>query len=268
MPSGAGRSTAKADEASAAAIVLEELARRRLSRQQLAQNARISLSTLEKALSGRRPFTLATIVRLEQALGISLRQGANGRSVNGGAATDATAPVAAPTSAREQAPDELGSYSRAAVSWIEGAYLTIRPSFGVLGAVYAYCTEIGWDPARSSLIFRESERLDAAFSQRGVVAVPSFSGHIYLVTNEHGQHRLIVVGRPSINGEMHGILTTLQVGRGAHLMPVSAPIALIPLQRVRAAHFGRIDTTHSAHAEYHALLRRTLEEPFARLLSI
>src|SRR6187431_3722810 len=66
-----------------AAIVLEELARRRLSRQQLAEMARISLSTLEKALSGRRPFTLATLVRLEQALGISLRRGSS-PGVDGG----------------------------------------------------------------------------------------------------------------------------------------------------------------------------------------
>src|SRR5215475_3124815 len=109
----AGNGTGRAP----AAIVLEELARRRLSRQQLAQQARISLSTLEKALSGRRPFTLATIVRLEQALGISLRVGSD-------AGATPTAP-AAPL----QAPADLGSYARAAVSWIEGAYLTIRPSF-------------------------------------------------------------------------------------------------------------------------------------------
>jgi hypothetical protein len=160
------------------------------------------------------------------------------------------------------------SYSRAAVSWIEGAYLTIRPSFGDISAIYAYCTEIAWDAARSSLVFHESERLDAAFSQQGVVSAPSFSGHIYLVTNEHGQHRLIVVGRLSISGEMHGILTTLQVGRGAHLIPVSAPIALVPLKRVEAAHFGRIGRGHGAYAQYHALLKRTLEVPFALLLSI
>lgn len=43
-----------------AARVREELARRRISRQQLADDARISISTLEKALAGRRPFTLAT----------------------------------------------------------------------------------------------------------------------------------------------------------------------------------------------------------------
>ncbi|HEX6661809.1 MAG TPA: hypothetical protein VF067_08080, partial [Sphingomicrobium sp.] len=48
-----------------ALIVREELARRRLSRQWLADQARVSLSTLEKALVGSRPFTLTTVVRLE-----------------------------------------------------------------------------------------------------------------------------------------------------------------------------------------------------------
>jgi hypothetical protein len=93
------------------------------------------------------------------------------------------------------------------------------------------------------------------------------SGHIYLVTNEHGQYRLIVVARPSISGEMHGILTTLQVGRGAHLIPVATPIALVPLRRLAHVHFGRIHAGHGAHAQYRALLKRTLDEPFALLLS-
>src|SRR5713101_9323889 len=58
---------------SVAALVREQLARRRISRQHLADQAKISISTLEKALSGRRPFTLATTVRLEEALGVPLR---------------------------------------------------------------------------------------------------------------------------------------------------------------------------------------------------
>lgn len=255
MRRSADRDAGSGEGRTSAAIVLEELARRRLSRQQLAQLARISLSTLEKALSGRRPFTLATMVRLEQALGVSLR----------GEAERVSPPK--PARVAELAPDEVGSYARAAVSWIEGAYLTVRPSFGDKGAVYAYRTEIFWDAGRSSLAFRESERIDAAFSQQGIVSVPSFSGHIYLVTNEHGQYRLIVVARPSINGEMHGILTTLQVGRGAHLIPVSAPIALVPSRGLAQVHFGRIPAGHSAYAQYRALLRRTLDEPFAVLLA-
>src|SRR5262249_61389314 len=72
-----------------AAIIREEIARRRITRQLLADQAKISISTLEKALSGRRPFTLATTIRLEEALGVSLRKretGAAGNSVPVGGA--------------------------------------------------------------------------------------------------------------------------------------------------------------------------------------
>src|SRR3954454_8254931 len=58
-----------------AAQIREEIARRRISRQHLAEQAKLSISTREKALGGRRPFTLATTVRLEQALGVSARKG-------------------------------------------------------------------------------------------------------------------------------------------------------------------------------------------------
>ena len=232
-----------------AAQIREELARRRISRQLLADQAKISISTLEKALSGRRPFTLATTIRLEQALGVVLR--------NNHAAVPAPNGVA---------PDELGFYSRRAVAWIEGAYLTLRPSFGDKDAVYAYRTEISWDGPSSRLTFRESERLDAAFTQQGEVSVPNPSGHIYLVTNVHGQYRLIIVARPTISGEMHGILTTLQVGRGAHLTPVAAPIALIPLDALKEVHFGRVGPGDSCHATYRQYLKRTVEEPFAVFL--
>ena len=53
-----------------AETIREELARRRISRQTLAEQAKLSLSTLEKVLGGRRPFTLATTVRDEPARSI------------------------------------------------------------------------------------------------------------------------------------------------------------------------------------------------------
>jgi hypothetical protein len=62
------------------------------------------------------------------------------------------------------------------VSFIEGVYLTLRPSFGDRSDIYAYRTEIAWDAASSSLVFRESERVDAEFAQAGRVAVPNQSG--------------------------------------------------------------------------------------------
>jgi hypothetical protein len=107
----------------------------------------LSLSTLEKVLGGRRLLTLATAVRVEEALGVSLRR----------SAPDADAPLKDGV-----APDGLGAYSRRGATWLEGVYVTVRPSFGEKGAIYAYRTEILWDEATSRLVFREAERLDAS----------------------------------------------------------------------------------------------------------
>ena len=233
--------------------VREELARRRISRQALAEQAKLSLSTLEKVLGGRRPFTLATTVRLEQALGVALRKG-----------HDKTPPAAVNG---EVSPDSLGAYSRRAVTWLEGTYITVRPSFGDKEAIYAYRTDIAWDAPSSSLVFREGERLDAAYTQYGEVAVPNQSGHIYLVTNRHGQHRLITVSRPTILGEMYGIITTLLAGRGSLLTPIAAPIAFLPIKMIARPTLGRVLKDDTNYAVYREHLRKTTEEPFALFLS-
>ena len=238
-----------------AETIREEIARRRMSRQALAEQAKLSLSTLEKVLGGRRPFTLATTVRLEQALGVSLRKGA-----------ESVAPGKPPAGNGDVAPDSLGAYSHRAVSWLEGVYITVRPSFGDKDAIYAYRTEIGWDAAVSSLIFREGERQDSAYTQWGEVAVPHQSGFIYLVTNRNGQHRLITASRPTITGEMYGIITTLLAGRGSTLTPIAAPIAFLPIKNVASPTLGRITSDDSNYALYRTHLRRTTEEPFALFL--
>ncbi|MFB9262311.1 multiprotein-bridging factor 1 family protein [Bradyrhizobium erythrophlei] len=236
-----------------AETIREEIARRRISRQALAEQAKLSLSTLEKVLGGRRPFTLATTVRLEQALGVALRR----------------APAATPLAASangEVAPDSLGSYSRRAVSRIEGTYITVRPSFGDKDAIYAYRTVIAWDEVAASLGFHEGERQDADYTQYGEVAVPNESGFVYLVTNRHGQHRLITVSRPRNTGEMYGIITTLLAGRGSLLTPIAAPIAFLPVKNVPNPSVGRISPDDPNHAVYREHLRRTVDEQFAIFL--
>ncbi|MEL7048970.1 MAG: helix-turn-helix transcriptional regulator [Pseudomonadota bacterium] len=238
----------------AALRVREELARRRITRQKLAADAMISLSTLEKALSGKRPFTMATLIRLEEALTVPLRD------------TPPPAPNlnGAHAATNGLAPETLGSYARPAVSWIEGDYLTLRPSFGDNDSVYAYRTSITWDDELSRLVFREADRMDDAFTQWGNVSIPHQSGHTYLVTNRHGQHRMIVLSRPTICGEMHGILTTLQAGPGAHLTPVATPIVFLPRRDEIEFTFGRIPPGHACFETYSAALHRTVNEPYAR----
>jgi transcriptional regulator with XRE-family HTH domain len=233
--------------------IREELAKRRISRQALAEQAKLSLSTLEKVLGGRRPFTLATTVRLEQALGVSLRKAAG---------------AVAPPAANDVAPDSLGSYSHRAVTWLEDTYITLRPSFGDKDAIFAYRTEIVWDPKVSSLVFHEGERTDTAYEHAGEVAVPHQSGFIYLVINRHGQHRVITVSRPTVAGEMYGIISTLRAGPGSQLTPIAAPIAFVPARNIKTPAVGRISPDNVHYALYRGHLRRTVDEPFALFLPV
>jgi transcriptional regulator with XRE-family HTH domain len=226
----------------------EELARRRISRQAVADMARVSLSTLEKALSGSRPFTLATVVRLEEALGTALRDKA----------------VSASVATSGMAPEHMGSYSRAAVRWIEGDYMTLRASFGTAGAINSYRTRIFWDEAVDYLRFAESERADGAFAQSGHVSMPNLSGHTYLVTNEAGQHRLFILGRPTREGRMFGLLTTLQVGVGSQLVPVACPVAFVPRVQLEDVPMGVISADSPAYTDCRDILDRAVQDDFCR----
>lgn len=235
------------DQHSAVALIREELARRRMSRAELAAQAKISLSSLEKALSGQRAFTEQILVRIEDALKLKLRT----RS-------------AAPTGI---APEWLGSYARAAVQWIEGEYLTLRPASGEPDAVYAYRTGIAWDDGQSLLAFHESDRLDGAYAQAGTVSIPHQTGHVYLLTSKHGQYRLAILSRPTIANEMFGVLTTLQTGRGSQLMPVATVLALLPMASLKEKPaLGRVSPGSAGHAFYKSILARATGEDFARLL--
>ncbi|MBV8686832.1 MAG: helix-turn-helix transcriptional regulator [Alphaproteobacteria bacterium] len=234
---------------SVALLVREELARRRLSRQWLADQARVSLSTLEKALSGRRPFTLATVVRLEQALGTALRGG------RGNGAGEGHTPGGF-------APEEMGAYARPAVRWLEGEYLTLRPSFAEPGAVYAYRTLIEWDADKSHLHFAESDRVDTEFEQQGFVSFPHLSGHIYLVTSSAGQYRVAILSRPSGGGALHGVLTTLVAGQGAQLIPAATPITLMPSRAGAQPAYGLIRRGDRCWNEYRDCVERIAGQGF------
>jgi hypothetical protein len=228
-----------------ALVVREELARRRLSRQWLADQAKVSLSTLEKALAGSRPFTLATVVRIEDALGTSLR-----------------APATPPPDLRLLAPETMGAYARPAVQWLEGTYLTLRPSFSEAGAIFAYLTSISWDAEGGHLVFSEASRTDSEYEQKGFVSFPNISGAIYLVTIWQGQYRVALLNRPS-GRWLSGILLTLASGEGAQLTPASLPIALLPVGAGEDKTVGVVREGDAAYDEYRTCVDRVTQRGYA-----
>lgn len=234
------------DSSEAVALkVREELARRRLSRQWLADESRVSLSTIEKALTGRRPFTLATVVRLEDALGTNLRAGHHDPSPH------------------NFAPDTMGAYAHPGVQWLEGEYLTLRPSFSEPGAIFSYLTSISWNEELGHLVFSESGRLDSEFEQKGFVSFPNISGAIYLVTISSGQYRMALLNRPSGGGAISGILVTLASGQGAQLIPAAVPLALVPLANRAEPEFGVVRSGDRCYDEYRECVDRVTRQGFA-----
>ena len=227
-------------------VVREELARRRLSRQWLADEAKVSLSTLEKALAGRRPFTLATVVRLEDALGTSLRTKNHAHD-----------------EPKLFAPESMGAYARPAVEWLEGTYLTLRPSFSDAGAIFAYRTSISWDSGAGHLVFSETARTDSEYEQKGFVSFPNISGAIYLVTIFQGQYRVALLNRPS-GRWLSGILLTLAAGEGAQLIPASVPIALLPTTDEENKTIGVVHEGDPAFEEYRSCVDRVTQRGYAR----
>lgn len=226
--------------------IREELAKRRLSRAALADAAKISLSSLEKSLAGQRPFTDQALIRIERALGLSFRQG------------EADVQIA---------PDEAGNYARASVTWLEGTYLTIRPASTQPGAIYIYETLISWDAGEGRLVFREVGRKDDAYAQFGSVAFPQQSGHIYLVTNRHGQHRMAILARQARSGELFGLLLTLQQTRGAQLHPIAMPMVLVPMKNLaEKPPLGVLNASSAVYAALKARLDATLAEGYAQML--
>lgn len=226
--------------------IRRELARKRLSRAGLAASAGISLSSLEKGLSGARRFSADTVVRLEASLGLSLLKQQDG-------------PLTAP--------DSLGGYARQSVAWLEGSYVTLRPSSKRAHDIVSYLTEISWDDTACNLTFREHYRTDKDYAQKGDVAVPHQSGHIYLVTNRHGQHRTMILSRHGASGVLHGLLLTLQQERGASLLPVSMPVVLLPVTKLKEPPVLGVITVENKHYDQlRNALDKTIDGGFAVML--
>ena len=69
---------------------------------------------------------------------------------------------------------------------------------------------------------------------------------------------------------MYGILTSLQAGRGSHLLPIAAPIALVPIRpgADEGLRFGRILPGADCFAAYRRHLAQVVEDEFALFLPV
>jgi transcriptional regulator with XRE-family HTH domain len=232
---------ARLKNARAAEQIELALSKKGWSREELAEQASLSISTINKGMSGERPFSRASLLRIADALGLDLLAPGPGISY--------------------QASDDLGAYPRSLGRDYVGDYVTLRPSFFDARNIVAYCTTIVFGGS-NYLAFEESERTDKSYCQKGKVALPPQTGFAYLVTNERGQHRLAILRR-LIDGELYGMLLALRSGAGGHLTPLATPYALVPINLLAKPSYGTIREGHPDYDRYQRHLTKLLSEGYA-----
>jgi transcriptional regulator with XRE-family HTH domain len=163
------------------------------------------------------------------------------------------------------APVYMGAYTKAAVDHYIGSYLTLRPAFAVPDQIVAFRTDVVWDPEWPSLLFEERDRPDKSFSHRGRLYIPASSMFIHLVSLTKGAMRMIVVSQIDREGEMRGLITTLNKQR-ATFVPVAAPIVYIRRESFAPSELGEITPRSLHYARYRKILETTMADGYAKLV--
>ena len=196
------------------ARIREELARRPMSREQLAHRASVSKSTVDKLMTGA--YSPKTVAKIEEALGVPLQR------------LQVVSDVA---------PDWLGGYARSDVEIYLGDYELIRPDTTMPGRrINIYAMAMDWDEGGSRLrmIHHGIER--SRYRQFGVISVPEGQPYIFVVSSDGGWHQSCILERISFTRDMSGLMFGLNMVSRANLYrPVVVPMALVGYEGERRA---------------------------------
>jgi DNA-binding Xre family transcriptional regulator len=253
-----------ADRNPAVARISKAMIEKKITQAELADAADCHEKTVQNLMNGR-PVRDQTLFDVCMVLGLDFEEVKKAwNAAPGGVVTERHEP-GKPGLGSEVAPLYMGAYNRLAVDHYVGSYLTLRPAFAVPDMIIAYRTEITWDAGWPSLLFEERNRPDAPYSHRGRLYVPASSMFIHLVSLTKGAMRMVLVSQLDQNGEMRGLITTLNKSR-AQLVPVAAPIVYARRDDWSAIACGEITPGHASFAGYRRLLDETTEQGYARLV--
>jgi DNA-binding Xre family transcriptional regulator len=254
-----------ADRNPAVSKIAKAMIEKKITQAELADAADCHEKTVQNLMNGR-PVRDQTLFDVCMVLGLDFEDIKHAWNAAGGVQVNERHDPGRPGVGADVAPLYMGAYNRLAVDHYVGSYLTLRPAFTIPDMIIAYRTEITWDAGWPSLLFEEQNRPDAPYSHRGRLYVPASSMYIHLVSLTKGAMRMIVVSQLDQNGDMRGIITTLNKAR-AQIVPVASPIVYAKTAEFAADAFGEITPKHPSYGAYRQSLRETLDQGYARLIA-
>ena len=238
-------SIAEADRTKIVQAIRAYIARERISREEFAQRTKLGKSTVDKLVVGL--FSEKTILQIESHLKINLANTAI---------------------ATELASDELGRYSRHDTINYLGSYVFARPSFQEDGLIHAFPMEIAWDSDSSALQVKETASGKKVPLQFGKISIPRASMHIFILSNEGGWLKQVILSQLDIYRKMKGIMLTMGNVFANLYTPVAMPVVMNKYDVIEKHMTGKIGPDSPMYEEYNQDLLSVEQHQFAKWMRL
>jgi len=235
----------EADRSRIVQAIRAYIARERISRQEFAQRTKLGKSTVDKLVVGL--FSEKTLLQVESHLKLNF--------------TNATI-------ASELAPEELGRYSRQDTTNYIGSYVFARPSFQEDGLILAFAMDISWDSASSALQIKEAASGKKVPQQFGKIYIPRASMHIFIMSNEGGWLKQVILSQLDIYKKMKGIMLTMGNAFANLYTPVAMPVVMNKYDVIEKHMTGKIDPASRMYEEYNQDLLAVEQHQFAKWMRL
>ena len=236
---------AEADRKRIVQAIRSYIARERISRGEFAERTKLGKSTVDKLVVGL--FSEKTILQIESQLKISL--------VSAGGPTEVAA-------------EELGKYTKEETQNYVGDYVFARPSFHEDGLIHAFHMEVVWDRDASALLVRESARGKQTPLQFGKIYIPRASMHIFILSNEHGWLKKVILSQLDVYKRMKGIMLTMGHAFANLYTPVAMPVIMNRYDKIESHMVGTLDRVSRMYEEYNRDLLAVEQDQFAKWIRI
>jgi hypothetical protein len=236
---------AEADRKRIVQAIRSYIARERISRGEFAERSKLGKSTVDKLVVGL--FSEKTILQIESQLKINL-------ITAGGPG--------------EVAAEDLGRYSKEETQNYIGDYVFARPSFHEDGLIHAFHMEVRWDRDSSALLVREAARGKQTPLQFGKIYIPRASMHIFILSNEHGWLKKVILSQLDVYKRMKGIMLTMGHAFANLYMPVAMPVVMNRYDKIENHMVGQIDRSSRMYEEYNRDLLAVEQDRFAKWIRI
>jgi hypothetical protein len=221
------------------------IAKERISREEFARRAKLGKSTVDKLVVGI--FSDRTVLQIESMLNLKLTDSGNG-------------PV-------EIAGDEFGKYTRDDTKDYAGKYVFARPAFRDETTIHAFAMEVLWDASLPALLVREMARDKRDGLQFGKIYIPRASAHIFILSNEDGWLKSVILSRIDVYKRMKGVMLTMGHAFANVYAPVAIPVIMNKYDNIDDRMIGEIKPGAKMYRDYSEDLLAVEQSQYAKWIA-